>query len=110
VTGAKNGATLASYTYDGDGRRVKSVEGGVTTVYIGDYYEWRSDSTTTTEVKYYYAAGQRIAMRKAGTLTWLPGDHLTSTTVTANADGTLASAQKYTACPCGVLRDAPPAW
>jgi RHS repeat-associated protein len=30
-------------------------------------------------------------------LTWLLGDHLGSTSVTANADGTLASAQTYTA-------------
>jgi RHS repeat-associated protein len=62
-------------------------------VYIGDYYEpfqvrWRS------------------AMRTNGVLTWLLGDHMPlqgasrgSTTVTANADGTLASGQTYTACP-----------
>jgi hypothetical protein len=80
------GAALATYVYDGNGVRVKAVENGVTTVYIGDYYEWRSDSTTTpattTEVKYYSAAGQpsgggkRIAMRTNGKLTWLPGDRL----------------------------------
>ena len=96
VTGAKNGVTLASYTYDGDGKRVKAQEGGFTTYYIGDYYEWR-EGPTTTAVKYYYAAGQRIAMRKAGTLTWLLGDHLGSTTITANENGTLASEQTYTA-------------
>ncbi len=96
VTGAKNGVTLASYTYDGDGKRVKAQEGGFTTYYIGDYYEWR-EGPTTTAVKYYYAAGQRIAMRKAGTLTWLLGDHLGSATITATENGTLASEQKYTA-------------
>jgi ABC-type Fe3+ transport system substrate-binding protein len=67
TSGVKNGETLATYVYDGNGVRVKAVENGVTTVYIGDYYEpfqgrWRSDSTTTpdttTEVKYYSAAGQ----------------------------------------------------
>jgi len=97
ISGIKNSVTLASYTYDGDGKRVKAQEGGFTTYYIGDYYEWRNDSTTTTAVKYYYAAGQRIAMRKAGTLTWLLGDHLGSTTITANENGTLATEQTYTA-------------
>jgi len=96
VSGKKNSVTLASYTYDGDGRRVKAAEGSLTTVYIGDYYEWRSDSTTI-QVKYYYANGQRIAMRSNGTLTWLLGDHLGSTTITANGDGSLATEQKYTA-------------
>jgi len=96
MSGAKNGVTLASYTYDGDGKRVKAQEGGFTTYYIGDYYEWR-EGPTTTAVKYYYAAGQRIAMRKAGTLTWLLGDHLGSTTITANENSTLASEQTYTA-------------
>jgi RHS repeat-associated protein len=97
VSGAKNGATLASYTYDGNGVRVKAVENGVTTVYIGDYYEWRSDSTTTTQVKYYYAGGTRVAMRTNGVLTWLLGDHLGSTTITANENGSLATQQTYTA-------------
>ncbi|GAP16103.1 protein containg RHS repeat-associated core domain [Longilinea arvoryzae] len=97
ISASKNGLVLATYTYDGDGNRVIAVENGVTTVYIGDSYEWRSDSSTTTEVKYYSAVGQRIAMRTNGVLTWLLGDHLGSTTITANANGTLASEQKYTA-------------
>ncbi len=96
VTGAKNGVMLASYTYDGDGKRVKVVEGGLTTYYIGDYYEWQ-EGPTTTAVKYYYAAGQRIAMRQGGVLTWLLGDHLGSATITATENGTLASEQTYTA-------------
>ena len=81
---------------------MKVVEGGLTTYYIGDYYEWRTGPTTTA-VKYYYAAGQpsgegrRIAMREGGTLTWLLGDHLGSATITATENGVLASEQKYTA-------------
>jgi len=96
VTGVKNGVTLASYTYDGDGKRVKAEEGVNTTYYIGDYYEWRTYPTVKA-VKYYYAAGQRIAMRQGGVLTWLLGDHLDSTTITANENGTLATEQRYTA-------------
>jgi RHS repeat-associated protein len=76
---------------------VKAVENGVTTVYIGDYYEWRSDSSTTTQVKYYYAGGMRIAMRTNGVLTWLLGDHFGSTTITATENGAVATQQTYTA-------------
>jgi YD repeat-containing protein len=31
----KNGAVIATFTYDGDGRRVKSVIGSATTVFVG---------------------------------------------------------------------------
>jgi hypothetical protein len=87
-------AATATFGYDGNGVRGKAVENGVNTVYIGDYYEpfqgrWRSITRTN------------------GVLTWLLGDHLPlqgasrgSTTITANADGSLASEQTYTACPC----------
>ena len=35
----KNQTTVGEYVYDGDGSRVKSVAGGVTTYYIGNTYE-----------------------------------------------------------------------
>jgi RHS repeat-associated protein len=37
--------------------------------------------------KYYYAAGQRVAMRQNGTLTYLHGDHLGSTSLSTDAGG-----------------------
>ncbi|MFZ3080680.1 MAG: RHS repeat-associated core domain-containing protein [Bellilinea sp.] len=49
------------------------------------------------ERKYYFAGANRIAMRENGTLTWLLSDHLGSTSVTANASGSLASSLRYTA-------------
>ncbi len=49
-------ATSASLVYDGDGTRVKSVMGGVTTYYVGNYYERTSSGA---ETKYYYAGSQR---------------------------------------------------
>jgi hypothetical protein len=78
------GDAAASFVYDGNGQRVKSTAGGVTTVYIGNYYEW----TTTSTIKYYYAGPQRIAMR-TGTDNpkWLLTDHLGSTSKVANYNG-----------------------
>jgi len=69
---------------ESDGNRVKSVLGGVTTYYVGNYYEYVNSSTTK---KYYYAGGQRVAMRNNNTLYYLLGDHLGSTSLTANSSG-----------------------
>jgi len=62
--------------------------GGVTTYYVGNHFEWQcSDPTCSTPklVKYYYASGQRVAMRDGSTLYYLLGDHLGSTAKTYNA-------------------------
>jgi len=50
-----SGAVTASFTYDGDGQRVKRVVGSVTTVTIGDFFEWTG--STATMKSYYYAGG-----------------------------------------------------
>ena len=76
---------------------VKSVIDGVITYYVGGIYELEVDGEAETERKYYSAGSKRIAMRVDGELTWLLSDHLGSTSVTANADGTLQSETKYTA-------------
>ena len=41
-----SGAASASFSYDGDGKRVKKVEGGVTTYYVGGYYEKQGSTIT----------------------------------------------------------------
>jgi hypothetical protein len=91
-----SGAAAATFGYEGDGKRVMGIEGGTTTVYIGNYFEWKG--STSTMVKYYYAGAERVAMR-SGTADplWLVGDHLGSTSVAANYDGTLYTRQGYKA-------------
>ena len=86
-----------TYTYDGDGRLVKSVVNGIVTYYAGAHYEKKVQGSQQNEHKYYFAGANRVAMRapqgcsaslrKNGTLTWLLTDHLGSTSVTANASG-----------------------
>ena len=88
VTGT-NGITetVTTFTYDGDGNRVKKVEGEVTTYYVGSIYELQG----TRETSYYYVAGQRVAMRvtegATSTLTYLHGDHLGSTSLATSEAG-----------------------
>jgi RHS repeat-associated protein len=81
-----SGATTASFVYDGDGKRVKGTSGGITTTYIGNYYEWTG--STSSMVRYYYDGTTRIAMRTgSNTFNWLFGDHLGSSSRAANSDG-----------------------
>ncbi len=65
---------------------------GVTTYYVGNYYEYVNSSTTK---KYYYAGGQRVAMRDSNTVYFLLGDHLGSTSLTANSNGGKVAELRY---------------
>jgi RHS repeat-associated protein len=93
-----SGAATATFVYDADGVRVRGTSGGVTTRYIGSHYEWTSAGSTS----YYYAGSTRIAERRVNYasnngLFWLTGDHLGSTSVTANSSGTKTAELRYKA-------------
>jgi YD repeat-containing protein len=83
----------ASFLYDGDGQRVRSTIGGVTTTFVGNHYEVTGGAVT----KYYYANGQRIAMRTGSTLYYLLSDHLGSTSITTSSTGAKEAELRYTA-------------
>jgi RHS repeat-associated protein len=99
VTNTVSGV-VTRFTYDGDGNRVLHTVGTATTLYIGSQYE--KDITSGTVTSYFYAGGQRIALRKGGTVSWLSGDHLGSTTLTANSAGTKIAEQLFS--PFGTTR------
>jgi YD repeat-containing protein len=99
----KNSVTMATFVYDGDGRRVKSVMDGETTYFVGAHYEL----TGSTVTKYYFAGAARIAMRKytipqSMSVEYLLGDHLGSTNLTTDANGTKVSELRYK--PWGEIR------
>jgi RHS repeat-associated protein len=79
---------VTQFTYDGDGARVKKMQSGVTTAFVGNAYEWTSTSTT----KYYYLGGKRVALRTAAGVTYLHGDHLGSASLTT---GAVSAAARY---------------
>jgi YD repeat-containing protein len=98
------GGQTTRFVYDGDGARVKKIEGGVTTVYVGGYYEVQSSTGGITRTSYYYAGGQRVAMRQgpagaAGALTYLHVDHLGSTSLATGAGSTLGDTRLGTSVP-----------
>jgi len=96
-----SGTTSARFVYDDgllrsrDGTLVKSVLNGVTTSYIGNHFGWTG--STSQMVKYYYAGSQRVAMRQGnpGTAYYLLGDHLGSTSVTADSAGGKVAELRY---------------
>ena len=56
-----------------------------------------SYSSSGISVKYYYFAGQRIAMHKSAAITYLHADHLGSTVLETNTSGNVTISQQYCA-------------
>jgi uncharacterized protein RhaS with RHS repeats len=79
----------------GNGKRGKLViaisTGSMINYFIGNHYE----KTGSVVTKYYYSGGQRIAMRKNGALHYMFSDHLGSTSITTDANGTVVSEMRY---------------
>jgi RHS repeat-associated protein len=100
---AVTGASTANLYYDGDGKQVKTIVNGATTFYVGNHYEVKNSVVT----KYYFAGTTRLAVRTAGTLTFLLADHLGSTTLSTNASGAVNATALYKAF--GELRSTPSA-
>ncbi|MSP13297.1 MAG: RHS repeat-associated core domain-containing protein, partial [Chloroflexi bacterium] len=99
----------ATFTYDGDGKRVKRQDSSGTTVYVGNYFEKIAGTDIIT--KYYYFGDQRIASRSGisgttGTLYYNIGDHLGSSSLSYRATGSAVTVtQSYS--PWGAIRPGP---
>ncbi len=96
----KNGSTIAQFTFDGDGTRVKSVMGSETILFVGGHYEIANPGSGQTITKYYFAGASRIVIRKYAipqsmSVEYLLGDHLGSTSITTDANGTKVSEMRY---------------
>jgi RHS repeat-associated protein len=86
-----SGDSTASFTYDADGARVKSVMEGETTYFVGNHYEVTGSAVT----KYYMAGTSRVAIRKVATLSYMLADHLGSTSLVTDAAGNRTSEMRY---------------
>ena len=100
------GLVVAEYFYDYNGQRVKKVEKGVTTYYIGKHYETQvaDYGKTKTNTSYYFANGERVAKKDStGTLFYYHSDHLGGTNDVTDASGNLVQRTKY--YPFGEIRE-----
>jgi RHS repeat-associated protein len=66
---------------------------GITAIYVGNHYEVKNSIVT----KYYFAGATRIAVRTGGTLSFLLGDHIGSSSVTTDANGVQTASALYKA-------------
>ncbi len=82
-----NGAVLERYGYDADGGRVRKTSGITTTYSFFPHYEEEVAGSATTAIRYYSFNGQRIAVKRGGTLSYLHGDHLTSSSLATDSAG-----------------------
>jgi RHS repeat-associated protein len=97
VTNLDETVQVASFEYNADGARIQSVMDGETIVFIGNHYEISNPGPNQIVTKYYMAGATRVAMRKGGTLSYLIGDHIGSTSLTTDANGNRTSELRYKA-------------
>ncbi|NLD35320.1 MAG: RHS repeat-associated core domain-containing protein, partial [Desulfatiglans sp.] len=86
------GGTPTYLTYDGEGNRIKKVQGASTTIYVGDIFEKRG----AIEVSHIYANGKRIMSRTSdGKEYYTHTDHLGSTNLVTDETGQVIEENGY---------------
>ncbi len=93
-----NGGSTATYVYDGDGRRVKKVAGGATTLYFRDVAGLvvsELDGAGSFQVGYVYLNGQLLALYKDSTTYFAHKDHLGSTRLLTKLDQSIQECIDY---------------
>ena len=92
LASATKNSVSESYAYDVDGSRIKKVSGGVNTTYTWfPFYEQEGG----TVVKHYSFAGQRVAVKRGGTLSYIHGDHLGSSSIETDGSGNQTASRSY---------------
>jgi len=102
--GDQAGPVIAEYVYDAAGQRVKKIENGVVTYYVGRHYEKQVGGTNAGGTSYYFGeGGERVAKKDpAGNIFYYHLDHLDGINVVTNSTGTEVSRTDY--LPFGDLR------
>jgi RHS repeat-associated protein len=92
-------AAGATYTYDGNGLRVKKLSGGTTTVYIfsgskvlAEYVNGAAPASPTRE--YVYSGSQMLAKIEAGVTNYYHSDHLSARVIT-DSTGTIVGQRAH---------------
>jgi RHS repeat-associated protein len=99
LTAVKQGAsTLASFTYDGIGRRATKAAGGITTTFVYDGRQFLEERPSTgTTKRYVYGPGvdRPLAQIAGATTTYDVADHLGSVMRVTDSTGTPALTRDY---------------
>jgi RHS repeat-associated protein len=99
LTAVKEGAnTLASFTYDGKGRRATKTAGGVTTSYVyegAQFLEERPSTGTTKRYVYGLGIDRSLAQAVGSATSYFVADHLGSITQVTDSPGTPTVTRRY---------------
>jgi RHS repeat-associated protein len=98
----QNGKVIAEYFYDYTGQRVKKVENGVTTYYIGKHYETNVVAGKADNTSYFFADGERVAKKDSTGTYFFHPDHLDGVNAVTNAAGAVVAKTSY--LPFGEIR------
>ena len=101
-----DGDTVASYQYDGEGKRTMKTEGNSITHYVDSIYEVTGITTANSSgnpVKYIFAGSSRIARIDTAGTVYFHKDHLGSSSVISNEAGEIVESSSY--MPYGMERD-----
>ena len=91
-----SGPVIAEYVYDHSGQRIKKIEDGITTYYVGKHFEKQVGTGNAKETKYYFANNARIAKKdQDGSLSFYHLDHLGSTSAVTDDSGNLKEKSRY---------------
>jgi len=93
--------STSTFVYDGDGNRIKKIEGGQTTIYVNKYYE--KNTSTGVITTYYYLGDKLVALRNGTNLRYIHQDSLGSTSVVTDSAGAQYGYTRY--YPYGSTRD-----
>ena len=93
----QNSTTVASFSYDGTGRRTAKTIGGVTTDYLYDGANavQETQGTVVNPILTGLGVDERFARNEGSTCTYFLTDALGSTVALANAGGTLLQQYQY---------------
>lgn len=96
--GDQTGPVIAEYFYDSAGQRIKKIENGVITYYVGKHFEKQVGWSNAGNTSYYFGeGGERVAKKDpAGNIFYYHLDHLDGiNVVTDSPSGTSVSRTDY---------------
>jgi len=96
------GKVIAEYFYDFNGQRVKKVESGVATYYIGKQFETNVVAGKAENTSYFFADGERVAKKDSTGTYYFHNDHLGGVNAVTNTAGTVVAKTSY--LPFGEVR------
>jgi RHS repeat-associated protein len=94
--GDDSGPVIAEFFYDHSGQRIKKIENGVVTYYVGKHFDKVVKGDSPGETIYYFAGVHRVSKKdQDGNHTYFHADHLRSSNVVTDSSGSVMERIKH---------------